>query len=646
MNKSNEPQEMSLAGAILFAWIAATGANFLWRVSEGTGGYILASIALWVGFGLLVLKILRILSEWVFEFKKYLRAIGDDETKGSAAWLTEKEARQSGLHKMAAGTRFMGVLGRTALWMKTETHSLVIGPAGSQKSTSVILNQLMRMEESCLVNDTKGEFFEQTAEHRKQKLGHDIVKLDPTDENSDCINLLDFIHELIMQNSPEALTFTSGMALQLYPEPPKEGANRFFRDGTRQEIETVALSVTVVCPIELRNLATVYRAFTDENFLHELLLEAGKCSLLSGAIANRADDLHRMVFGDDGSARTHEQFRIGAMQALKEYGPGNYLAPITSKTTFSIADLKTRKITVYLIIDFANKDVLGKWAGLMQWYAAYMLVRVRNNVPVYFILDEFCNSPLHGLPTILTLLRSYGILVVMATQDLDDIVRVYGKNALETILSETDIKQFLSGIRSKTTLDYLSKYLGDFSEIATNFAFGDDGLKESTSRINRPLSSSDELRRLTKGYQIIIYSNMKPILARAIQVFSIAPWRLEIAPNSMYGGKRYLLPVEVTIKGNKSTVATRGRSIEIKKSIFWPIVKYVFRSFSGSFRATALAISIFFIMFAGFPHLRAEYTYSGSLANPTRYYWCEYWGPTPFIITNGDCPLIKFRRIW
>lgn len=77
--------------------------------------------------------------------------------------------------------------------------------------------------------------------------------------------------------------------------------------------------------------------------------------------------------------------------------------------------------------------------------------------------DECCNSPLHNLPTVLTLLRSYGVKYIAATQDLDDFIRVYGKHALETILSETDIKQFLGGIRSQTTLDYLSKYLGDFT---------------------------------------------------------------------------------------------------------------------------------------------------------------------------------------
>ena len=34
--------------------------------------------------------------------------------------------------------------------------------------------------------------------------------------------------------------------------------------------------------------------------------------------------MHRMAFGDEGSARTYEQFRIGALQALDPFGPHEF----------------------------------------------------------------------------------------------------------------------------------------------------------------------------------------------------------------------------------------------------------------------------------------------------------------------------------
>src|SRR5262249_49128983 len=159
-----------------------------------------------------------------------------------------------------------------------------------------------------------------------------------------------------------------------------------------------------------------------------------------------------------------------------------------------------------------------------------------------------------NLPNVLTLLRSYGIKCILATQDLEDITRVYGRHALETILSETDIKQFLGGIRSHTTLEFLSKYLGNYTENTPSFSFDDGRTRESIARATRALMTSDELRRLPKDQQIIIYSNFRAMLARKIQVFAIWPWRRQIGVNSMYGKKRHLLPVAVRIGWWRTTV--------------------------------------------------------------------------------------------
>lgn len=646
MNDHDKPKKTSFLRSMFLSVGAGYLAYFLWPGEFGAGEYQLAAIVLWLFSAFSAFQAFEKIRSWNFEFQKFLRSIGLDETRGSAAWMTESEARKLGLTLMKKGHRFMGVLGSSALWMWTETHSLIIGPAGSAKSSAIIMNILACLGESCLVNDTKGELYEQTAAMRAKKFGHRIVKLCATDKNSARINPLDFVNELIQENSAEALTLTRGMTLQLYPEPPTEGANKFFRDGTRMIIVALILAVVVACPLGKRTLTSVYRALTDEAFLNELLMRSGQSTLLKGEIAQLADDLHRMVFSEDGAAKTYEQFRIGAMQALEAYGPGNYLADITSETNFSFTELKTSDVTVYLTIDFANKDVLGKWAGLMQWLAAYQLVRVHNNKPVNFILDEFCNSPLHGLPTILTLLRSFGIKCIMATQDLDDITRTYGKHALETILSETDIKQFLGGIRSKTTLEYLSKYLGEFSERASNFSFGNEGIHESSSRFNRSLHTPDELRRLSTDYQIIIHGVLKPILTRKVQIFAIKPWREEIAPNSMYGNNRYLLPVEIIIGNLKARVTKRGRGINPKKPLLWPIIKYVFRNISAKSAFVITLAFVFSIWLVGFPHLRWKYQYSGSSSNPSAYYNCEYIGPEPFIVRGGGCPLIILRKIW
>ena len=645
MHNQTPPDRASLLGSTILATGFAYGAYKFWP-----GAYSPDWIKLVAG-GMALVSALQTIKAastgWGYlrDFARYLRAIGDDTSHGSAGWLTEKQARRAGLHKRTKGSQFVGVVGKTALWLYTETHTLILGPAGSAKSSAAFMNMLAGNSESSIVLDIKREFRETTAELRQKKFKHRIVTLDPVSEETDFLNPFDYIHEFLEKNSPTALSLARGLVLQLYPEPAEEGANRFFRDGTRIQIVTLVLVVIAVCPPELRNLTTVYRALTNESFLNELLMQAARCTILEGEVAHMAEDLHRMAFGEDGSAKTFEQFRIGSMQALEAFGPGNFLARITSKTTFSFADLKREKITAYITVDFTNKDVLGKWAGLMLWVATDQLVRANNNTPVIIYHDECCNSPLHNLPTVLTLLRSYGVKYVAATQDLDDFIRVYGKHALETILSETDIKQFLGGIRSQTTLDYLSKYLGDFTAHTASYAFAEDGVKESTSRTSRALQTSDEIRRLRKDSQIVIFGNLRPIIARKVQVFAVEPWRKEIAPNSMYGGKRYLKPVEVIVGRFRTKVTRRGK-FPLPRVRKWPLVaEYLITRtpVSAMIIASALIATIFVL---GSPHLRWQYSFTGSHSRPGPKSNCLYVGLERFTLSGPNCPIILFRKTW
>jgi type IV secretion system protein VirD4 len=646
MQQPHNPPKTTMLGSTILAAGFAYGAYYFWPGSYAPDWvkFLAGGMAL-----LSVLQAIRAISvgwKYLQDFLRYLRAIGDDTSHGSASFLTEREARRARLHKRVAGSRFAGVIGNTVIWLTTETHMLVIGPAGSSKSTAAFMNELANNDESAIVVDIKREFRETTAELRRKKFQHRIIVFDPLADETDCLNPLDYIFEFFEQESPAALSLARGLVLQLYPEPPEEGANKFFRDGTRiQLLVTIHLAVVATCPPEHRNLSTVYRAFTNESFLNELLMQAGKCTKFKGEIAQMADDLHRMAFGDDGAAKTYQQFRIGAMQALEAFGPGNYLAHITSRTTISFADLKKEKITAYLTVDFANKDVLGKWAGLMLWIASDQLVRVNNNVPVVIYHDECCNSPLFSLPTILTLLRSYGVKWVGGTQDLEDIKRVYGPAAYETILSETDIKFFLGGIRSPTTLEFLSRYLGDATVNGASYAFAEDGVKESISRTGRPLQKSDEIRRLRKDAQIVFYSNFKPILSRKVQVFAVDPWRMEIAPNSMYGGKRYLKPIEVIVGRTEAKVTRRGR-FPVFTSRRWPLIAEYLLARSPISKLLVVSALITAIIVLGFPHLRLQYSFTGSHSRPGPKFDCQYVGLERFTLNGPDCPFIVLRKIW
>lgn len=584
-------------------------------------------------------------------------AFGYDDSRGSGRFMTEAEIRKRKLHRRYVGSRFLGIVGKTALNLWTETHHLIIGPAGSWKTSAAIINVLMTCRYSALITDIKGELWETTRAYRTSRFKHKCVKIDPKDpENSVKVNPLDIAVGYLEANDPAVFTFVRGMALQLSPDPEGGGgSNDVFYKGARNLIVTVIFAVIKIFPPEHRNLAMVYRALSDLDILHDLLEAASKSMALNGEPADMARSTHKMAFGDGGNAKTFESFRINALQALEGFGPGNYLAALTSETTFSFADMKSMRISFYILIDFANSDVLAQFSGLLQWMAADALVQAGNNKPVLFCLDEFCNAPLHTLPKILTLLRSAGVRVVMATQDLDDIVRVYSKHALETVLSESHIKQFLGGIRSKSTLEYLSAYLGEYSEISSSYSFGEQ-THESISRISRRIMTEDEIRTMSGDAQLIIYGSEKPILAKKVQVFSVEPLRKSLGVNKIYGTKRKLLPVEVRISWFGMKVTAHGRRLyrNMERAVARPdkgkrrFVRSILSRLvpsSGLLAASALVGAVYVM---GFPNMLWEYGYRGSARQtPTSYVWCSYIGPTsPGRVSGPDCPVILWRKTW
>jgi len=576
----------------------------------------------------------------LMDLVRYLRSRARSGLKGTAGWLTEAEAKAAKLHRRAKDSRILGVLGSTVIWGISETHQLIIGPAGSQKSSAGFFLMLCSIRASVLINDTKKELYEVTAKFRERVLGHTIVLLDPSDPETACINPLDILADLIARNLPEALTFVQAFSKQMKPDPPKPDQNAFFTIGSRMLLEGLCCIVAAVCPPNLRTLATVNSALADMDILHSLLERGLQTDALNGAVAEMASSIHSDAFGED--TRTFESVRKGAIQVTQIYTKGGPLEHITSKTTFDFADLKRKEVSVYIVVDFTNKDAAGPWAGMMQWLATYQLVRARSNKPVYLLLDEFCNAPLHGLPTMLTLLRSYGVRCIMATQDLDDIVSVYGKHALETVLSEADIKQFLGGIRSQTTLDYLTKYLGNQTVQAPSYSYQTDRVQESVNHTDRPVLTQDEIRRLDKRLQIVFYGNLRPMLLHKVQVFAIAPWRKRIGINSMYSTKRFLKPVEIRIGWFGAHVTRRGRMAKPARPSTWTLWVYLLRNFLPPLWITLLVAVLMATQGATLPHLRASYGYVGPYS-ARQFTWCRYIGPYPITMYGSNCPFILFR---
>ena len=120
------------------AWLLANPRAFWWQSDLQDFALILLAITIVHG----LVRISGELWRRLIRLALFIRAVRGDDTKGSSVWLTEAEAKAAGLHKRTPGARFAGILQSVPLWLWTETHHLIIGPAGSAKSSAAIFNIL------------------------------------------------------------------------------------------------------------------------------------------------------------------------------------------------------------------------------------------------------------------------------------------------------------------------------------------------------------------------------------------------------------------------------------------------------------------------------------------------------------------------
>ena len=270
----------------------------------------------------------------------------------------------------------------------------------------------------------------------------------------------------------DAIADSRSMAMQLHTEAPGGDRDPFWPNGTRKMLVFAVVAQCALRDEQEANLPRVYEVLSDDRLFDELLSNAMESDVLGGELAAMARNI-KNVWEDN--PKHFESFREGALQSLAPFGPSGRLAPSMQSCAFRFSDLKKQKTTLYLICDYSRMDVFAPWLGLIVWAALKELVRENNDTPVYFLLDEFTNYRLSGLPNALTALGSYGIRCWMLVQELDEVARAYGREALSTILSQTDVKQFF-GVASDQTAQLVSRMLGEEELSSESFGLGHDVL--------------------------------------------------------------------------------------------------------------------------------------------------------------------------
>jgi type IV secretion system protein VirD4 len=368
-----------------------------------------------------------------------LRALRPAKTGASAQWLSARQACKAGLGKTAG--MFLGIVDGQPLFIPNAVHSLVCAPARKGKTTASVMPALLHdIGTSRMVADMKGELAVQTASVIERVHGHTVLILNPGqkfDLPNAGYNPMQIILDDLEHTPLDAIADARSLSFQLHPEPAGGSREPFWGNGTRKLLTLAIIGLCVLRPTEEANLSSLFLLISDSAALNLFVCDALNNDALGGELTALAKS-NLSTWTEN--PKHFESFCEAAIQSLVPFGPSGRLATSVQHCDFRFRDLKAAPTTVFVICDPSRADVFAPWIGLIVWAALKELIREDNTIPVRLILDEFTNYHLPGLPSMLTALAGYGILCTMVVQELEEIARVYGREALITIMSQSDVK--------------------------------------------------------------------------------------------------------------------------------------------------------------------------------------------------------------
>ncbi|MBU1828486.1 MAG: type IV secretory system conjugative DNA transfer family protein [Alphaproteobacteria bacterium] len=456
-------------------------------------------------------------------------------TFGSSRWATADDVAEAG----SVGTdgirigQFLNGNGEQE-WVsyKGDRHLLTVAPTRAGKGTTQIVPNLLTYAGSALVIDPKGENAAITAEHR-YNMGQEIHIVDPWSITpleglqSSAFNPLDWLDTSDPDMPENAMLLASALVVETNSKDP-------FWDEEAKALLQGLIMYVATDPEEdgRRHLPRV----------RELLLQSTKD--LNAMFAKMALSFHPIVrsTGERSLQKEEKMFAsvIASAQSHTHFLDSDRIAMNMKTSSFKFEHLKTKPMTIYLVLPSDRLNTFGRWLRLMVQQA--ITVNARNiatkpEKPILFLLDEFAAlGRLTMVEQAYGLMAGYGMQLWGIVQDLNQLERIYDKGWQSFVSNAGMINYF--GSSDKMTAEYFSSLCGDTT--VWNFSSAvsrvfqhtkSDGnsttYSDTTAASQRKLMYPDELMRLPKDMQLVFVENMHPLRATK------TPWFLDPELNSL-----------------------------------------------------------------------------------------------------------------
>lgn len=439
---------------------------------------------------------------------------------GTARWARVDEMRRAGY--LQRYNRISGpVFGKTSarfwsdyyLTNSEQPHSLVVAPTRAGKGVGIVIPTLLTFKGSVIALDVKGELFELTSRARKAR-GDSIFKLAPLDpeRRTNCYNpLLD-----IIAMSPER-QFTEARRLAANLITAKGQGAEGFINGARD------LFVAGI-------LACIERGTPTIGAVYDLFAQPGEKYRLFARLAEETRNKEAQRIFDD-MAGNDTKILTSYTSVLGDGGLNLWADPLvkaaTSRSDFSIYDLRRRRTCVYLCVSPNDLEVV---APLMRLLFQQVVSILQRSLPgkdekheVLFLLDEFKHlGKLEAIETAITTIAGYKGRFMFIIQSLSALTGTYDEAGKQNFLSNTGVQVFMATADDETPV-YISKAIGEYTFQARSTSYSQGRMFDrniQNSDQGAPLLRPEQVRLLSDKYEIVLIKGQPPLQLQKVRYYS------------------------------------------------------------------------------------------------------------------------------
>lgn len=390
-----------------------------------------------------------------------------------------------------------------------DRHLATLAGNRAGKTSTVLIPNLRRYPGSMIVLDPKGELARATAAQRRS-MGQRVFILDPFGETGERSASHNPISELGFGRAEQVAADAAQLADALIIANNKDP---HWTDSARNLIRGILLHLVATDPnrARLRELRRLLSGTPPQQA--ELFAAMANCEAFDGIVS---------YTGSTFLGKNERELASIMSTAQEQTAPLDDVIQVTERSDFRLTDLRSGKITIYVVLPGMRIGTHYRWLRLVIQQALAAMERApvpRGQLPVWFVLEEFAAlGHMRSIETAAGLMAGFGVKLWSVLQDLTQLKTHYPKS-WETFLGNAGVIQAF-GNADVTTTDYLASKLGstqviewqDIRVTASAMGQGDTGRREHVrnARLLDPNEITLHFSRET-GRQLVIVPGKPPI---------------------------------------------------------------------------------------------------------------------------------------